>query len=113
MGTKDRFKPRTTQILIDAIAFSLILVYDWYVIKYNLFLDDEYCIQKFIEETSNDGYNYWNVTVGPIVPGESDYTRGMPIRFISAYTEWQGQSVYWPYAGVIRRDLKIFYSRLD
>ena len=106
-------RKRTKIVLIFALILCIIVLYDLRMRRYNLFLDDEYCIEKFLEETSNDGHSYWNVTVGPVVKSKDQPSNGVLIRVISANTEWQGKSVYYPYAGYIRSDLKIFYSRLD
>ena len=78
------------------------------------FLDDEYCINKFIEETSDDGYEYWNVTVGPIeISPEDSQNAGMMTRTFSANTKWGDGAIYYPYAGLITEDLEIQYVRLS
>jgi len=77
------------------------------------FLDDEYCINKFLETTSEDGFEYWNVTIGPVKVGELIESEGKYIRTFSAYTMWLNSTVYWPYAGYITEDREIYYIRLD
>ncbi|MBN2333950.1 hypothetical protein JXL21_00215 [Candidatus Bathyarchaeota archaeon] len=77
------------------------------------FHDDDYCINKFIETTSDDGYEYWNVTVGPVeMSPEGSNTEGKKIRMFSANTKWGDNEVYWAYAGYITEDLEVYYTRL-
>jgi len=76
------------------------------------FLDDKYCINKFIEKTSLDGYEYWDVTIGPVEVSELSESEGKKIRMFSAKTKWRNSTVYWPYAGYITEDREIHYTRL-
>lgn len=78
------------------------------------FLDDEYCINKFIEVTSEDGFEYWNVTIGPIeISSEDSINSGMMTRTFSANTKWGDGVIFYPYAGLITEDLEIQYVRLS
>lgn len=77
------------------------------------FLDDEYCINKFLETTSEDGFEYWNVTIGPVKVSDLTESEGKSIRTFSAYTMWLNSTVYWPYAGYITEDREIYYIRID
>ena len=105
-------------VLSLLVIASSIIVYDWQYqrrvrLNYSLFLDDEYCINKFIEKTGKDGFVYWNVTVGPVHIGRDSYSEGKLIRTFSANTYYQGRVIFYPYAGTITEELKIYYSRLD
>ena len=78
------------------------------------FLDDAFCINEFVETTSEAGHEYWNITIGSVeMSPEGSETEEKQIRMFSANTKWRDNTVYWPYAGYISEDLEIYYTRLS
>jgi len=91
------------------VKSSVVVEESWVPNNAQLF-DDEFCIVKFIETTSEVGLEYWNVTVGPIwLNSVGPYMIGSYTRAFSANTRWNDKIVFYQYAGTINEDLLIEY----
>lgn len=77
------------------------------------FLNDQYCISKFVNVTSESGYEYWDIKIGNIQVSNYSKSEGNRIRMFSSKTKWRGSEVYWPYAGYITEELEIHFLRLS
>ncbi len=102
-----RLSQITGIILILVTAFSLTLQ-AW---KYNRFLDDKFCENKFFTYGKLNERHFVNIRIGDIEPNTLGKIEGHYIRRIKADLMVQGLTIGWGEAGHISEKHEVYLTK--